>query len=344
MAALTIFFLLTVAFLASVGNAATRPFAVVGYVPEWRYDGLDWDTLSHHNTHLILFSLEVVEDGSLTAMDRLPKPESFIEARKTTLAHSTKLLICFGGYGRSGGFPVLVQDPAARAKFLQNLLAFIEKHNLDGVDYNWEYPRGSDEWTGLALLIAETRALLGPMKVITMAYYPDGAQEHAIKMTGMVEHVDLILMMCYDQPGRHATEEFMKVASMRSLTQLPSRKLALGLPFYSRHTRTGDWKSYDELLRLYGDEMETRSNEVEGHFFNGPFLIARKTNYALDNDFGGVMIWEVGQDCNSYSTSSCSDRNVNRTFESKDRSLHSTVTQYINRKLGQVSRSFKDEL
>lgn len=73
-----------------------------------RYDGLDWDTLSHHNTHLILFSLEVVEDGSLTAMDRLPKPESFIEARKTTLAHSTKLLICFGGYGRSGGFPVLV--------------------------------------------------------------------------------------------------------------------------------------------------------------------------------------------------------------------------------------------
>lgn len=84
--------------------------------------------------------------------------------------------------------------------------------------------------------------------------------------------------------------------------------------------------------------------QVEGHFFNGPFLIARKTNYALDNDFGGVMIWEVGQDCNSYSTSSCSDRNVNRTFESKDRSLHSTVTLYINRKLGQVSRSFKDEL
>ena len=48
-------------------------------------------------------------------------------------------------------------------------------------------------------LVAETRQALGQGKTITMAYYPDGAQEHAIAVHGFARNVDLFLMMCYDQ-------------------------------------------------------------------------------------------------------------------------------------------------
>ena len=34
-------------------------FSVVAYLPEWRYDGANWETIFQTVTHLILFSIEV---------------------------------------------------------------------------------------------------------------------------------------------------------------------------------------------------------------------------------------------------------------------------------------------
>jgi hypothetical protein len=36
----------------------------------FRYKGVDYDSLCKHMTHLIFFSIEVAQDGSLAAMDR----------------------------------------------------------------------------------------------------------------------------------------------------------------------------------------------------------------------------------------------------------------------------------
>ena len=42
-----------------MGSAAARDFSLVGYLPEWRHEGADYDRLSSHLSHLILFSAEV---------------------------------------------------------------------------------------------------------------------------------------------------------------------------------------------------------------------------------------------------------------------------------------------
>ena len=47
-------------------------FAVVAYLPEWRYNGVDYDAICEHLTHLIFFSIEVDKQGSFAAMDRYP--------------------------------------------------------------------------------------------------------------------------------------------------------------------------------------------------------------------------------------------------------------------------------
>jgi hypothetical protein len=65
-------------------------FAVVGYLPEWRYSGVDWEAISDHLTHLIFFSIEVDKQASFAAMDRFDD-DQFI--RFANLDEPSSLLI-----------------------------------------------------------------------------------------------------------------------------------------------------------------------------------------------------------------------------------------------------------
>ena len=56
-----------------------------------------------------------------------------------------KRIISFGGWDFStapGTFFILREaaSPANREKFKNNIVAFLNEHNLDGVDLDWEYP------------------------------------------------------------------------------------------------------------------------------------------------------------------------------------------------------------
>jgi hypothetical protein len=125
--------------LGCLGSAPTSeaPFAVVAYVPEWRYEGMHWDNLAQTATHILLFSLEPTADGGITALDRLPRPAIFELAREAARRHGSRLLVCFGGNGRSAGFAPMVRAAASRARFVAALVDLCHKHRLDGVDYNW---------------------------------------------------------------------------------------------------------------------------------------------------------------------------------------------------------------
>jgi GH18 family chitinase len=40
----------------------------------------------------------------------------------------------------------MVRNENARANFISRLVALLLKWELDGVDYNWEYPNSQEEW------------------------------------------------------------------------------------------------------------------------------------------------------------------------------------------------------
>jgi len=50
-------------------------------------------------------------------------------------------------------------------------------------------------------------------------------------------------------------------------------------------------------MKDYGP-ISKSENEAGGYNFNGPNTIKAKTEYSIGNNFGGVMIWEIGQDVN----------------------------------------------
>lgn len=307
----------------SMARATSRKFAMVGYMPEWRHEGADFDRLSRHLTHLILFSAEVTPKGEIAGLDRLPRPELLAEARKAATRHGTKLLLCLGGNGRSGGFSVMVRNRKNRLAFLSSLSMLLEDYSLDGVDYNWEYPGYRmgmgyleekeilKDYEGLASLVKETTKVLEEQgKVVTLAYYPDTRQESLLALVGAPQHVSLLHSMSYDQGGaQHSPRELAeKTIAQARKAGLPLDKVTLGLPFYGRDSNRGDWVTYEDLVQRHElvpeDDTVMKVVMEEGVVkermqigFNGPETLEWKVELAWKEGLGGVMVWEVGQDC-----------------------------------------------
>lgn len=64
--------LLYVLLLALVSRSESSQFAVIAYLPEWRYEGLDYGNVLKTVTHLVFFSIETSPKGDLMALDRIP--------------------------------------------------------------------------------------------------------------------------------------------------------------------------------------------------------------------------------------------------------------------------------
>jgi GH18 family chitinase len=304
--------------------AATAPlcaaFATIGYLPEWRYSGANFNTLAAHLSHLIFFSAEPLPSGELTGLDRLPSPAVLAEARAAAAATGTKLMVCFGGNGRSSGFSAVARAKPRRARFVARVAALVRGGAYDGVDINWEYPGyafGSGykpegeveaDYAGLAALLRALRRALPAGAPLTLAYYPDGRQEALLLKHGAHRSVDFMHMMTYDAngPAGHSPMSLAEAALAGGVAAgLPAAQLTLGLPFYGRHSVTGDWTTYEDLVQRHAplapgvDDVPAAPGSAAGPriSFNGVDMIARKTKMAAEAGWGGVMIWEAGQDC-----------------------------------------------
>ena len=299
-----------------VADAAERsPFAVVGYLPEYRLDGFNYTAAFQSGlTHLIFFSLEVGEDGSLQALDRVPSALKLRRAREAADAVGGKLLLGFGGNARSHGFGPMALKPATRALFLTNLNTLLTKYSLDGVDYNWEYPRNDEEWRAWYSLMKESKEqlLLDGKAIVTFTIYLDPNHYRVISEYKLMDVADFVLCMAYDQNGKHSTEAFFSSGIDYALRfKIPLSKFVNGLPFYGRDTRNGEPKTYGELIPkieakfgnaafdISADSVQTKHGHfdtVHHQYYNARNTIAFKTQEALRRRIGGVMIWELGQD------------------------------------------------
>ena len=120
------------------------------------------------------------------------------------------MLVTLGGAGRTGGLPLVAASGPKRRALVRTLVAFCRAKALDGVDFNWEYPRDDADFASLASLL---RAASAPFRdanlVATMAYHPlDGRSEAFLASANVARHVHLAHAMAYDRPdrdGRHAS-------------------------------------------------------------------------------------------------------------------------------------------
>lgn len=181
-----------------------------------------------------------------------------------------KINLSVGGWG-ADGFSDMAFSQESRAEFVSDVLAWLTRHNLDGIDIDWEYPVGpeggqviksrpedaenyihllADLREGLARLSAEQgRTFSLTTAVPAAAWFP-----RTIDLVRVQEQVDYLKLMSYDlygswspttghtanlypspgDPGGWSVDQ-----AVRSYLEagVQPEKLLLGVPFYARAWR-----------------------------------------------------------------------------------------------------------
>ncbi|MBC8324583.1 MAG: hypothetical protein H8E27_03020 [Verrucomicrobia subdivision 3 bacterium] len=281
------FLLAWIVLLAGWQSVESAP-AVTGYLPHYRAGLID--TLPVEKlTDIIFFSIAPKADGSLDTKNA--RPEAL--QKLTTRAHAKKVRvhICVGGWGLSAGFAPMTANATARATFVRQLTAFVRKHNLQGADMDWEHPKTAAEIANYQTLLIELKRAFAPHRLwLTVA--AAGWGNHLKRET--FPFIDRIHVMAYDQGTPHAPfAGAVKDLRYWESQGAPKAKLLLGLPFYGRNAQNTA-RTYGELVAQFSPQPNT---DVAGGFhFNGATTIRRKTQHAIRGGYGGVMIWELGQD------------------------------------------------
>lgn len=267
--------------------APLAQFDVVGYLPNYRLDAFEQMELIGL-TDVVIFSVEVGPNGEIR-WEHLTESQLSAAARRCR-EQGIRPHLSIGGWERSEGFAEMSADAAARRSFARACAALADRHQLAGIDLDWEHPKSTEEEEAYADVLASLKAALGPHRMVTIA--KAGWQKLPARAW---KSVDRIHLMAYDHPGQHSTfdQAVQDVQSVRALGA-DSGLIALGLPFYARHEQDRSALTYAEALQRFRPGPSTDS--AEGYFWNSPALIAQKTAWARSQGLGGVMIWEIGQD------------------------------------------------
>lgn len=178
-----------------------------------------------------------------------------------------------------------------------NIIAVLDKYGFDGVHFDYEYPISLKAWHYYNNFLVSLDKKLGEYTLGV------AGNDWNIKFsTAAIAAIDTFELMVYDfidSEGRHATYEgTVELVRKVGLYGMPLEKVNIGLPFYSRPTdMSAYWYGYNGC---YGDIDENGwyhcENTDKDFWFNTPDVIKKKTEYAINNGYGGVMIWHYNCD------------------------------------------------
>ena len=196
-----------------------------------------------------------------------------------------------------------------------NIIAVLDKYDFDGVHFDYEYPISLKAWHYYNKFLVSLDKKLGDYTLGV------AGNDWNIKFTtAAIEAIDTFEIMLYDmidEEGRHATyEDTVKAVQKVGIYGMPLEKVNVGLPFYSRPTDlSAYWYGYNGCYEEIDENGWYHCETINKDFwFNTPDVIEAKTEYAIKNGFGGVMIWHYNCDLPSSHELSLL-RAVNKTIE-----------------------------
>jgi hypothetical protein len=269
---------------------------VVGYIPEYRYGLFNNFDLSAV-THVNYFAITANANGSLSTSPG-------------DLAHLDAVVAAAHARGRTvsvvidpgSAFMPIAQNATALTAFANNITAFCTAHALDGVDLDWEPlgpPQSQINSYGTMINALRQRA---PNLILTAAVNPI---THVVPLSA-VPSLSWINVMGYDIDYANHSSYSASISALVGWNNygVPRDKLVLGMPFYGR--KGTSWSNtqaatYSDILQSYaqahaGAFPSPDADLADGWYYNGVTTIKNKTSYVANNGFGGVMVWELGQD------------------------------------------------
>ncbi len=179
-----------------------------------------------------------------------------------------------------------------------NIIAVLEKYDFDGVHFDYEYPLSLKAWHYYNKFLVSMDKALGDDYTLGVACSSWNLKFSAAS----IDAVDTFELMSYDNvdgEGKHATyDDTISQLKNVGLHGIPSEKVNIGLPFYSRPTDLSPyWYGYNGCYNEIDENGWYHCpNTGKDFWFNTPDVIEAKTDYAINNGYGGVMIWHYNCD------------------------------------------------
>lgn len=178
---------------------------------------------------------------------------------------------------------------------VQSIVNLVEKLDVDGADFDWEYPHGSEEWA----LYSEFIVRLGEElhkngKELSIALSPWGVN----LSQKAIDSIDQLQLMSYDMFDYKGDNNSYSGAAACAAEYFIScgfapGQLNLGISFYGRpDDGSGVWVNYR-------DENYTQDEYImyqNGVWFNTVTTVRDKTAYVALRGLGGIMIFSQDED------------------------------------------------
>ncbi|KAJ5056167.1 hypothetical protein J3E72DRAFT_200340 [Bipolaris maydis] len=283
----------------------------VAYYESWNFnrpcltmhvDQIDTSTYTH-----IHFAFANVTRGDYRVEITDPKVLEQFEIFKGMIG--VKKIVSLGGWAFStepGTFQILrdAAKPANRDKFKNNLISFMNEHNIDGIDLDWEYPGApdipdipsDDPVNGLNYyrLLSSLKSSVGSSKSVSFAAPASYWYLKSFPIKNMAKDLDYIVYMTYDLHGQwdygnkwtspgcdtgnclrsHVNETETKDAlSMITKAGAASNKVVVGVASYGRSFKMAQSGCDSEQCRFTGsprlsNAAKGRCTETAGYISN----------------------------------------------------------------------------
>ncbi len=274
--------------IATLGAAlgAQAEFKVVGYLPQGRsLQGIQFSKVTHINWSFAAPG----NDGNLNGING-PQLTQLV-----TAAHAAKVKVFLalgGGGNHDNGFAVCTANETGRATLVKSCMNAVHTYNLDGIDFDWEYPDG-----------AQVAGFNATIKLVAAGLHAEGKQlSAAVTMNdwprsfpttelydGLVPGFDFLNIMVYDNPPPHSTIAHAQTGFdvWIKTKKLPKEKCVLGCPFY------GPGGKYNQIVAANPAAAWVDRDGAEGY---NSIPTMRKKAAMSAAQAGGIMFWELSQD------------------------------------------------
>jgi chitinase len=278
-------------------------FKCVGYFSNWREDGyledrVRWEDLTH-----AYFAFALPErNGSLKVEN-----ETFLTKLVNKCnATNTKATLSVGGwfYDYASNitcdtvFAAATQSDSTSQTLANNIVNYAYNHGFQGVDIDWEYPESStkNQYTKFIGYLYEKTQAKG---MELTAAVSQGSWNASNYSNEALSKMDFITIMCYDGGGsNHSPYSYMTQGYDNWSSKIAKNKIVLGVPFYSQND-----VSYGDMVKANvanADKDQTTYNGTT-QYYNGRPTMRQKANFCAtknaQGECGGIMIWEMYQDC-----------------------------------------------
>jgi GH18 family chitinase len=296
--------------MIDAGRTITKK--VVVYLPTWSGSLRNWSTdIPWNQVSQVNIAFAYPSGSTLTLNPTSPGAgqdlylDMFVSA-----AHSTgaKVLVSLGGAGTGSSQVAAQYAPGTVDAFVTNIAAYLDAHNLDGIDVDVEGNTAVNNNYGpfVDKLVAKVRP---KSKIVTAALAQWFGNNISNATYALYDSVNVMAYDHCDSPGTPCSTYDSAVSELNYFKGkgVTADKLLLGVPFYchcwgatgcigqtAACTGQGCQVAYAQVNVKFPGGMDDISSMGVQYSCNGPATIQRKA--MLAKGYAGMMAWEITQD------------------------------------------------